>query len=147
MKHKLLLIASICMLRALPSGAQTPAWAKEAIWYQIFPDRFRNGDPSNDPTLADIKGCWPHNDTAAWEIMPWTSDWYAMQPWELANGQDFNYNVQRRRYGGDLQGIIDRLGYIDSLGITAIYLNPIFWAPSLHKYDAAMYHHVDPNFG
>ena len=146
-KHKLLLIASICMLRALPSGAQTPAWAKEAIWYQIFPDRFRNGDPSNDPTLADIKGCWPHNDTAAWEIMPWTSDWYAMQPWELANGQDFNYNVQRRRYGGDLQGIIDRLGYIDSLGINAIYLNPVFWAPSLHKYDAVMYHHVDPNFG
>ncbi|MFZ1824960.1 MAG: alpha-amylase family glycosyl hydrolase, partial [Chitinophagales bacterium] len=57
------------------------------------------------------------------------------------------WNMQKRRYGGDIQGIIDKLGYLDQLGITAIYLNPVFWAPSLHKYDAIMYHHIDPTFG
>lgn len=124
-----------------------PDWAKSAVWYQIFPDRFRNGDTTNDPTLADIKGCWPHNDTAKWAVMPWGADWYAFQPWEQANGQDLNYNIQRRRYGGDLQGILDKLPYLDSLGVTALYLNPVFVAPSLHKYDAAMYHHIEPTFG
>ena len=52
-----------------------------------------------------------------------------------------------RRYGGDLQGIINKLDYLKQLGINAIYLNPIFESPSLHKYDATMYHHVDNNFG
>ena len=63
-----------------------PEWSKGVLWYQIFPERFCNGDVTNDPQLADIKGSWPHNDTAAWEISPWTSDWYAMQPWEKENG-------------------------------------------------------------
>lgn len=148
--YKQLLTGVLSFLLIGSASAQVqhmPEWAKRAVWYQIFPDRFRNGDPSNDPTLADIKGCWPHNDTAAWAIMPWGADWYAMQPWELENGQDFNYNVQRRRYGGDLQGILDKLDYLDSLGVTALYLNPVFMAPSLHKYDAAMYHHIEPTFG
>ena len=117
------------------------------IWYQIFPERFANGDPANDPTLADTHGSWPHDDSSAWHISPWTSDWYEMQPWEKENGKDIGYQLQRRRYGGDLQGIINKLDYIKDLGIGAIYLNPIFMAPSLHKYDAAMYHHVEPTFG
>ena len=117
------------------------------IWYQIFPERFANGDPANDPTLADTHGSWPHDDSSAWHISPWTSDWYEMQPWDKENGKDIGYQLQRRRYGGDLQGIINKLDYIKDLGIGAIYLNPIFMAPSLHKYDAAMYHHVEPTFG
>lgn len=124
-----------------------PGWAKEVIWYQIFPERFSNGDPTNDPTLADTHGSWPHDDSSAWHISPWTSDWYEMQLWEKENGKDIWYQLQRRRYGGDLQGIINKLDYIKDLGIGAIYLNPIFTAPSLHKYDAAMYHHVEPTFG
>lgn len=126
---------------------EVPEWAKGVLWYQIFPERYSNGDPSNDPTLADIAGSWPHNDTAAWQISPWTSDWYEMQPWEKENGKNIGYQLQRRRYGGDLQGIINKLDYIEALGVGAIYLNPIFFAPSLHKYDAAMYHHVEPTFG
>jgi len=55
--------------------------------------------------------------------------------------------LQRRRYGGDLQGIIDRLDYLQELGVGALYLNPVFVAPSSHKYDGAAYHHVDPTFG
>ncbi len=124
-----------------------PEWSKGVLWYQIFPERFSNGDLTNDPTLADIKGAWPHNDTAAWHISPWTSDWYAFQPWEKENGKDIGYQMQRRRYGGDIQGIINKLDYIQALGVGAIYLNPLFMAPSLHKYDAAMYHHIEPTFG
>ncbi|MEK7671087.1 MAG: alpha-amylase family glycosyl hydrolase, partial [Bacteroidota bacterium] len=122
-------------------------WAKEAVWYQIFPERFRNGDKNNDPTVNDIRGSWPHDELKEWHISSWTGDWYTLQPWEEANGKGFYYNAQLRRYGGDLQGVIDKLDYLKKLGINAIYLNPIFESPSLHKYDATMYHHVDNNFG
>lgn len=125
-----------------------PQWAKKAVWYQIFPERFRNGDPSNDPTVADIAGADPAEPPKAWNIHPWGSDWYALQDYEKANGQShIATHLLRRRYGGDLQGVIDKLDYLSELGINAIYLNPIFDSPSLHKYDSASYHHVDPNFG
>ena len=128
-----------------------PEWARSAVWYQIFPERFRNGDPSNDPTVADIAGADPQEPPVEWRVHPWGSDWYRLQPYELANRDagepELWKHLLRRRYGGDLQGVIDRLGYLDSLGVTAIYLNPVFDAPSLHKYDGASYHHVDPNFG
>jgi glycosidase len=124
-----------------------PEWAKKAVWYQIFPERFRNGDPSNDPRPDDLIGSWPHEIAEGWQVSSWTGDWYELQPWERKDGKDFYFHVQQRRYGGDLQGIIDRLDYLKQLGVTAIYLNPIFESPSLHKYDATMYHHVDNNFG
>lgn len=124
-----------------------PEWAKSAVWYQIFPERFRNGDTANDPKVENIKGAWPQDAESPWEIHPWNSDWYELQPYEKLNGKDIWFNIQRRRYGGDLQGIIDKLNYLSELGINAIYLNPIFEAPSMHKYDGATYHHVDPNFG
>jgi cyclomaltodextrinase / maltogenic alpha-amylase / neopullulanase len=124
-----------------------PQWGKKAIWYQIFPERFRNGDINNDPTLQTLEGSWPHDFTSPWQVHPWTSDWYKMQAWEKENGKDIWFNIQRRRYGGDIQGIIDKLDYLQELGVNSLYLNPVFEAPSLHKYDAATYHHVDPNFG
>lgn len=124
-----------------------PRWVKDAVFYQIFPDRFYNGDHNNDPVFESIKGSWPHDNESAWQISPWTSDWYKLQPWEEENGKGFGHNVQRRRYGGDIQGIIDKLDYLASLGINTIYINPIFHSPSLHKYDAASYHHIDVFFG
>jgi cyclomaltodextrinase len=124
-----------------------PEWAKRAVWYQIFPERFWNGDPSNDPTLASLKNAWPHDQSEPWQVHPWTSDWYARQPYEAAHGKPIWHHLQRRRYGGDLQGILDRLDYLQDLGVTALYLNPVFQAPSLHKYDGATYHHIDPYFG
>ena len=133
--------------RVVKPPYRAPEWAKNAVWYQIFPERFRNGDPSNDPTLTDIKGSWPHDQTSPWQIHPWTSDWYELQPYEKRNGRDIWFNLQRRRYGGDLQGIIQQLDYLQDLGVGAIYLNPVFQAPSLHKYDGATYHHIDPTFG
>ena len=125
-----------------------PQWAKSVVWYQIFPERFRNGDPTNDPTLDDIKGADPQELPEVWQIHPWGSDWYELQPYEKQNGDlPLWKHLIRRRYGGDLQGIIDKLDYLQDLGITAIYLNPVFDAPSHHKYDGASYHHIDPNFG
>ncbi len=124
-----------------------PEWARDAVWYQIFPERFRNGDPGNDPTLSDIVGAWPHDVTSPWQIHPWSADWYELQPWEKKNGRDIWFNIQRRRYGGDIAGIIEKLDYLQTLGVTAIYLNPVFASPSSHKYDGASYHHVDPTFG
>ncbi|UUZ91762.1 glycoside hydrolase family 13 protein [Paenibacillus sp. P25] len=91
-----------------------PEWAKSAIFYQIFPERFANGDPSNDPE--------------------------GTEPW---GGQPTADNF----FGGDLQGIIDHLDYIENLGVNALYLTPIFKSPSNHKYDTIDYMQVDPHFG
>ncbi|MGA7838256.1 MAG: alpha-amylase family glycosyl hydrolase, partial [Ignavibacteriaceae bacterium] len=126
---------------------RVPEWTKTAVWYQIFPERFANGDKSNDPTPHDMEGAWPYRTPNGWEISPWTSDWFKLQSWEAANGHDFYWNSGVRRYGGDLQGVIDHLDYLKKLGITAIYFNPLFESPSHHKYDTGMYHHIDNNFG
>jgi glycosidase len=121
------------------------AWQDSAVWYQIFPERFHNGDPSNDPVRDSLgsKERVPHS----WRTRAWTSDWYARDAWEQAKSDDFFWTAGDRRYGGDIQGIIDKLDYLRDLGINAIYLNPIFWSGSHHKYDAFSFHHVDPWFG
>lgn len=145
-----LLAAQALVLITLPGIGQadfTPEWSKGVVWYQIFPERFYNGDPNNDPKLTDQSGAYPFDDTSAFQIHPWKSDWYQLQPYEQKNGRNIWYNIQRRRYGGDLQGIINKLGYLQSLGINALYLTPVFWSPSSHKYDALCYHHIDPTFG
>ncbi len=154
MKKSFSILLTACLLISFSSLAQTmksiprvPDWAKDAIWYQIFPERFANGDKKNDPTPHDMEGAWPYKTPDGWHIMPWTSDWYKLQPWEKSNGHDFYWNAGTRRYGGDIQGIINHLDYLQKLGVNAIYLNPIFESPSLHKYDTRMYHHVDNNFG
>ena len=123
-----------------------PAWAADAIFYQIFPERFRNGDPTNDPTRASLE--FPDIMPESWAVTPWTSDWYARAEWERELGDNFYEDgVFHRRYGGDLQGVIDKLDYLEDLGINAIYFNPVFYARSLHKYDGNSFHHVDPYFG
>lgn len=129
------------------SGTSVPEWAKRIVWYQIFPERFRNGDTSNDPTARDQQGSWPHQVADGWQVSRWTDDWYELQPWEQKDGKGFYFHVQQRRYGGDINGIIEKLDYLKSMGIGAIYLNPMFESPSLHKYDAKFYHHIDKNFG
>jgi len=127
---------------------QPPAWAKSAIWYQIFVERFSNGDKSNDPFQENIS--IPPVDMTApagWTVTPWTQDWYSQEAWAVKTGKPFSEMVQYRRFGGDLQGVIDKLGYLEDLGITALFMNPLNDAPSLHKYDARNYHHIDVNFG
>jgi len=132
-------------MSARAENADPRAWQAEAVWYQIFPERFRDGDRSNNPVRESLGGRkWA---PASWQPRAWTSDWYARDAWEQARGTDFYGTVGERRYGGDIQGIIDRLDYLSDLGINAIYLNPVFWSGSSHKYDTYSYHHVDPYFG
>jgi len=126
--------------------AQVPDWAKGIVWYQVFPERFANGDSTNDPKPEKVfvnSGLIP----AGWEITKWTSNWFAQSSWEKKLGGNFHDHLFERRYGGDIQGIIDHLDYIKELGIGAIYLNPVFDAVSMHKYDGSTYHHIDINFG
>jgi glycosidase len=134
----------------------TPDWAKGATWYQIFPERFRNANPANDPRAAGDPASTPSDVFLA----PWTSDWYRVQagereaanirrgrpadaPFPQRTGGDLYHVIWDRRYGGDLQGIVEKFDHLVALGITAIYLNPIFEAQSLHKYDASDYRHID----
>ena len=127
---------------------EPPAWSKNVIWYQIFVERFYNGDKSNDPRAENID-IPPVNmmAPAGWAVTPWTQDWYRQEDWALKTGKPFSYMAQYRRYGGDLQGVLDKLDYLQDLGITALFMNPLNDAPSLHKYDARNYHHIDVNFG
>lgn len=128
------------------SSVTVPAWAADAVFYQIFPERFCNGDRSNDPTRESLEA--PDLVPKSWKVSPWTGDWYARADWEKERGPNFFENgVFDRRYGGDLQGVISKLEYLSTLGINTIYLNPIFYAHSLHKYDGASFHHIDPYFG
>jgi len=120
---------------------ETPDWARDAVWYQIFPERFRNGNPGNDPGDGDYE-----------HLLPWTSDWWRTHTafGEVAGDDNFytgHGNVWRRRYGGDLQGVADKLAYLRDLGVNAIYFNPVFEAESMHKYDASDFRHIDDNFG
>ena len=153
-KSSLLVIVFWCF--CLVAGAQVtvtgmgkpPEWAGKAIWYQIFPERFYNGDKSNDPAPANINV--PPLQMMAppgWSVTPWTQDWYRLEAWAKNTGKPFNDIAQYRRFGGDLQGVFDKLDYLQDLGITAIFMNPLNDAPSLHKYDARNYHHIDVNFG
>ncbi|TAL05637.1 MAG: alpha-amylase, partial [Verrucomicrobia bacterium] len=102
------------------SQVHAPAWARDAVWYQIFPERFRNGDPTNDPTREEVS---PQRN---WQVSAWTNDWYKLQPEERGARNDVYARVNDRRYGGDLQGVIHKLDYLSGLGINTIYLNPIF---------------------
>lgn len=144
---RFLLIISFLFITAQGSlFAQVPEWAKGVVWYQIFPERFANGDRTNDPEPEKV---FINADSipTGWKIKNWTSNWFSQDEWEKNLGGNLKDHLYERRYGGDLQGIIDHLDYLKELGIGAIYLNPVFEAASLHKYDGSTFHHIDVNFG
>ena len=128
------------------ANSKVPEWAKGIVWYQIFPERFANGDTSNDPEPEKV---FINSDLIpdGWSITSWESNWFAQSEWEKNLGGNLRDHLYERRYGGDLQGIIDRLDYLKQLGVGGIYLNPVFEAVSLHKYDGSTFHHIDVNFG
>lgn len=110
-------------------GFHTPNWAKGAVMYQIFVDRFYNGDKSND--VVDNEYTYLGFKAKA------VKDWNTLPE----NIDVCNF------YGGDLQGVMDKLDYLSDLGVDCIYFNPIFVSPSTHKYDIQDYDHIDPHFG
>jgi glycosidase len=110
----------------------TPAWAKNVVWYQIFPERFRNGSIENDP---------PHT-------LPWRWDWYKAAAGEqLRENGKFSNNWYGRRFGGDFQGALKMLPYFRELGVTALYFCPVFESNSNHGYDTTDYRHISQYFG
>jgi len=110
-------------------GFSTPRWAKGAVMYQIFVDRFYNGDSSNDV----VTGEYFYIDGKSQKIEDWDTPPAAMDV--------------KNFYGGDLQGILDKLDYLQDLGVEVLYLNPIFVSPSNHKYDCQDYDFIDPHYG
>lgn len=109
-------------------GFHTPKWAKGAVMYQIYVDRFCNGDKSNDVETGEyIYIQEPVEKVEDWEAYP--------KPMDV-----------RSFYGGDLQGILDKLDYLQELGVEVIYMNPIFVSPSNHKYDCQDYDYIDPHY-
>lgn len=110
-------------------GFSTPDWAKGAVMYQIYVDRFCNGDPSNDVESDEYCYIGEHvHRVKEWERYPRAMD-------------------VREFYGGDLQGVIDKLDYLQELGVEVIYCNPLFVSPSNHKYDTQDYDFIDPHLG
>lgn len=131
-----------------------PAWVAEGVIYQIFPDRFYNGDPSLNPTFdrwyyencrtAPKEGEKLHKNQ---EYFHFEEDWY-----DVANLRQNPYLEEGQPdwwsfYGGDLAGIIKKLDYLQDLGVTILYFNPLWEAKSNHKYDAADFMSIDPAFG
>ena len=110
-------------------GFSTPDWSKGAVMYQIYVDRFCNGDKTND--VLDNEYLYIGQPVHKVE------DWYA--PPSQMDVRNF--------YGGDLQGVLDKMDYLKSLGVEVIYFNPLFVSPSNHKYDIQDYDHIDPHFG
>ncbi len=108
-------------------GFHVPEWAKGAVYYQIFPDRFYNGNKKNRVKTGEYSYISQH--------VTEVEDWNALPE---------NMDV-RRFYGGDLQGIWDKLDYLQDLGVEVLYLNPIFVSPSNHKYDVQDYDYIDPH--
>jgi glycosidase len=146
MKLKLFFLLMIFTISIYPQKYGIPEWAKGIVWYQIFPERYANGDTLNDPEAEKVFSN-SKNAPKDWEVTKWTSNWFDQSDWEKKLGGNVRDHLYERRYGGDIQGIIDRLDYIKELGTGAIYLNPVFEAVSLHKYDGSSYHHIDVNFG
>jgi glycosidase len=131
----------------------TPAWAQGALVYQVFPDRFNDGDPTNNPSPDAVQGSdgaavFRYGDVygnpvleKAWDELPegYCRAYQGVPCDETPLGRDF--------YGGDLAGITAKLDDLAALGVTVLYLNPVFAAPSNHRYDTSSYDVIDPDLG
>ena len=117
---------------------KVPTWAQDAVYYFIFPERFRNGNLANDPKVGERKyQNHPIEVHSSWLGKPYKPG--------TGDGSDAHYNNDF--FGGDLEGIIQKLDHIRDLGVNAIYMTPVFKAASNHKYDTADFHEIDPAFG
>lgn len=120
------------------SDFRVPAWARDSVYYYIFPERFRNGDSGNDPR--------PGPRTFRDQSVEWHANWLEL-PYRPGSSDGSDNLYGNDFFGGDIAGIIAKLGYIRDLGANTLYLTPIFRAASNHKYDTADYRNIDPGFG
>ena len=144
-----------------------PNWAKEAVWYNIFPDRFYNGNHYNDPIfnefgpeafkpnrlheqnfVEEYKWEKSNNVISHFDRNRWTADFKEQVIWEKLGEREIDYSLKyARMYGGDLQGIKEKIPYMKELGINAVWLNPVFFSYQNHKYGANDFRHISPDFG
>ena len=144
-----------------------PNWSKEAIWYNIFPDRFYNGNHYNDPIFNEFgpeafkpnilheqnfveEYRWEksNNVISHFDRNRWTADFREQTIWEKLGEREIDYSLKyARMYGGDLQGIKEKIPYMKELGINAVWLNPVFFSYQNHKYGANDFRHISPDFG
>ncbi|ASS87130.1 amylopullulanase [Geobacillus lituanicus] len=132
--------AELFQLTVYDPDYRTPDWMKEAVVYQIFPDRFFNGNPSNDNSKQQARGT-QSIEHRAWSELP------DNPRLKGTSGYDGDGEWSNDFFGGDIAGIEQKLDYLQSIGVNTIYLNPIANAPSNHKYDASNYKELDPMFG
>ncbi|MBN2104506.1 hypothetical protein JW835_10750 [bacterium] len=131
-------------------GFQVPEWVRHGIFYQIFPERFCNGNPGNDPDFSESyytgKTTLPTEGKLNGEFFHLVEDWY-----DVSGLKESPYRTDGRPdlysfYGGDIQGVMKKLDYLKNLGITIIYFNPLNQGKSNHKYDPVDYLSIDPHF-
>ena len=132
------------------AGFETPDWMKNAVIYQIFPDRFFDGDVTNNQAQTWARGEVDYEYITDWYTLPENPEQEAMLDKDtyLSSGAHYGDGQWSNEiYGGDLEGIVDRIDYLKALGVNVIYLNPVFWSISNHRYDAVSYMEIDPILG
>ena len=132
------------------AGYETPDWMKNAVIYQIFPDRFFNGDESNDRAQTWARGEVDYEFITDWYTLPENPEQEGLLDEETYRSSGAWYGDgqwSNEIYGGDLKGITERIDYLKALGVNVIYLNPVFWSISNHRYDAVSYTEIDPILG
>ena len=134
-------------LTVYDKGYKTPDWMKEAVVYQIFPDRFNNGDTSNDSAKTNARGEEPIEVQKSWNSLPDNPRLGENNIDDIDGAYSGDGIWSNDFFGGDIKGIQEKLDYLKSLGVNTLYLNPIAMAASNHKYDATDYKTLDPMFG
>ena len=132
------------------AGFETPDWMKNAVIYQIFPDRFYDGDASNNHAQESARGDVDYEFINDWYTLPENPEQEGMldkATYESTGAYWGDRNWSNEIYGGDLEGITERIDYLKALGVTVIYLNPVFASISNHRYDACDYTEIDPILG
>ena len=131
-------------------GFETPDWMKNAVIYQIFPDRFYNGDTSNDFAQTSSRGEVDYEYISDWNTLPENPEQETeekMDAYKATGAYVGDGNWSNEIYGGDLKGITERIDYLKALGVNVIYLNPVFASISSHRYDTSDYNKIDPILG
>lgn len=137
---------AILSVVAIPLSAQQPdppAWARGLTWYMIMPDRFANADTLNDPGVEYLFD----DSRVPWKVSSWTANWYERTVEEKMLHDSFYPAALLRQYGGDIDGLISKLDYLQDLGVQGIILTPMFESRSAHKFDVSSLHHIDRYFG
>ncbi len=132
------------------AGYKTPDWMKNAVIYQIFPDRFFDGDESNNQAQTTARGAVDYEYITNWYTIPENPEQEALLDEETYKSTGAHWGDgewSNEIYGGDLEGITQRIDYLKALGVNVIYLNPVFSSISSHRYDACDYMTIDPILG